>query len=45
MAHQVVLLYDFDILEFVEVDGDHSAGHSGAGSNIPSVASHSESMD
>jgi hypothetical protein len=45
MAHQVVLLYDSDTSKFLEVDGDHSVGHSGVGSNTPSVASHSESMD
>ena len=33
MANQVVLLYDSDTSEFVEVDGNDSAGHSGPGSN------------
>jgi hypothetical protein len=55
MAHQVVLLYDSDMSEFIEVDGDHSAGHSGADSNSsidwapsisrPNMSSKSESID
>ena len=33
MAHQVVLLYDSDTSEFVEVGSDDNACHSGTGSN------------
>ena len=39
MAHWVVLFYNFDMSKFVEVDGDHSTGHSRADNNFNRLGS------